>query len=110
MSADDLQEYTYTDTFHGFKREVTLVLNKESKVVQMLVDFPIGAGPRPIRPAGSRPAGTAAVGRRGPDHRRGDENHRAPRPSAVLRPVRRLPNQQEQKGRRTPNQQEKGGR
>ena len=42
MSADDLQEHTYTDTFFGFKREVTLVLNKESCVVQMLVDFPIG--------------------------------------------------------------------
>ena len=41
MSADEFQEHTYTDTFFGFKREVTLVLNKKSEVVQMLVDFPI---------------------------------------------------------------------
>ena len=41
MSDEEFTEYNYTDSFYGFKREVTLVLNKRSEVVQELVDFPI---------------------------------------------------------------------
>ena len=95
MSEEEFHEHTYTDSFHGFKREVTLVLNKESKVVQQIVDFPIGVpldrfvrqdAVPPERARSVAEVRTTAGGTKIIEH---------PGRRPCSRPVRRTPNQQE---------------